>query len=69
MSKKFHLERKKDLSGISGCGAVAEGVIFEDGAVALHWKGDHPCTNIYNSIKDVEYIHGHGGCTIIVFDD
>ncbi|MCZ2224444.1 MAG: hypothetical protein LC122_12545 [Chitinophagales bacterium] len=68
--RRFHLERIKDISGISGCGVVAEGVEFLDTRqVVLHWIGDHPCTNIYQSIEDVKYIHGHGGSTIVVFDD
>jgi len=69
MSKRFHLERETDISGISGCGNIAEGVVFEDGQAVLHWRGEHSCTNIYNSLKDIEYIHGHNGCTKIVFDD
>ena len=69
MTRRFHLERKKDISGISGCGFVAEGVVFDDGQAVLHWKGEHSCTNVYKSIKDIEYIHGHGGSTVIVFDD
>jgi len=69
MSKRFHLEREKDISGISGCGCIAEGVVFEDGEAVLHWKGDHACTNVYKSIQDVEHIHGHNGCTKVVFDD
>lgn len=69
MSKRFHLERQQDISGISGCGLVAEGVIFEDGQAVLHWRGEHSCTNVYRSIEDVEFIHGHNGSTKIVLDD
>lgn len=69
MSKRFHLERKQDVSGISGIGAVAEGVVFEDGQAVLHWKGEHCCTNVYKSIDDIVFVHGHGGSTIIIFDD
>lgn len=67
--RRFHFMRLEDASGVSGCGAVAEGVIFSDGRVALEWFGEHASTNLYNSIADVEYIHGHGGRTQIVFDD
>lgn len=67
--RRFHFMRLEDASGVSGCGTVAEGVIFSDGRVALEWYGEHASTNLYNSIEDVEYIHGHGGCTKIVFDD
>jgi hypothetical protein len=69
MLKRFHFERNKDVSGTSGCGIVAEGVIFTNGHVALTWLSDHPSINLYDSIEDVELIHGHQGCTHIVYDD
>jgi hypothetical protein len=67
--RRFHFERLKDASGVSGCGRVAEGVIFSDGKVALEWLSAHASTAIYDSIADVELIHGHEGSTKIVFDD
>jgi len=67
--RRFHFERLEDASGVSGCGKVAEGVIFSDGRVALEWLSDHASTNLYNSIEDVEHIHGHSGRTKIVFED
>lgn len=67
--RRFHFERLEDASGVSGCGKVAEGVIFSDGRVAVEWLSDHASTNLYNSIADVEFIHGHGGRTRIVYDD
>jgi hypothetical protein len=67
--RRFHLERAKDISGVSGCGAVAFGVMFDDGQIALHWEGAHSSINIYRSLEDVEFIHSHGDCTKIVWDD
>lgn len=68
--RKFHFERFEDASGISGAGRVAEGCLFTDtGEVVVHWLGEHSSLNIYHSIDDVEYIHGHEGRTKIVFDD
>jgi len=61
--------RLEDASGVSGCGIVAEGVVFSNGKVALEWFGEHSSTNVYDNLADVEYIHGHGGRTRIVFDD
>ena len=69
MLKRFHLERAKDISGVSGCGIVACGVMFDDGQIALHWEGQHSSINIYKSLSDLEFIHGHEGSTRIVFDD
>jgi hypothetical protein len=60
----------EDVSGTSGVGKVAEGCLFTDtGEVVVHWMGEHSCINIYHSICDVEYIHGHQGKTKIVFED
>jgi hypothetical protein len=67
--RRFHFIREKDASGISGVGKVAEGVIFSDGKVALEWFGEHSSTNLYKSLEDVEYIHGHAGMTKIIFED
>ena len=69
MLKRFHLERAKDMSGISGVGVVAFGVLFGDGKIALHWEGNHSSLNIYNSVDDLIYIHGHDGSTKIIWDD
>ena len=67
--RRFHFERTEDASGVSGCGRVAEGVIFSNGRVALEWLSNHASTALYDSLADVEYIHGHEGRTKIVFED
>lgn len=67
--RRFHFERREDASGVSGCGKVAEGIVFSDGRVAIEWLSACPSTNIYNSLEDVDRIHGHEGKTQIVFDD
>lgn len=70
MLKRFHLERLKDISGVSGCGRIAEGVLFTDTKeCVVHWLGEHACINIYRSLSDVEWVHGHSGSTRIVWDD
>lgn len=67
--RRFHFERVEDASGVSGCGVVAEGIVFSDGKVALEWFGTHSSTNLYSSLEDVQFIHGHQGKTRIIFDD
>ncbi len=68
--RRFHFERVEDASGVSGTGKVAEGCQFADtGEVVVHWLGSHSSINIYHSLEDVLYIHGHQGRTRIVFDD
>jgi hypothetical protein len=69
MMRRFHFFRLEDESGVSGCGIVAEGVVFSNGKVALEWLSSHASTAFYDSLSDVEYIHGHEGKTKIVFDD
>lgn len=69
MLRRFHLLRLEDVSGLSGCGIVAAGVVFHDGKVALEWCGSHSSINLYNNIEDVNYLHGHQGKTKIIFDD
>lgn len=64
----FHLLRLDDESGVSGIGWVAEGAVFSNGWVVLVWPTGTPSLNFYESIADVEAVHGHGGRTRIVFD-
>lgn len=65
--KLFQFHRTEDINGISGTGVVAEGVEFSDGHVAVRWLTPTPSTNIYDNIKQVEEIHGHGGRTKVVW--
>jgi hypothetical protein len=62
---KFYLRRIFDVTGTSGTGIIAEGVIFTDGTVAMRWKTETASTCIYNSINDVVKIHGHNGASIV----
>jgi hypothetical protein len=66
--KTFILYRDKDVSGVSGTGAVAEGVQFGDGVVVLRWRGEHASTVVWASIDDALAIHGHDGLTRVVWD-
>ncbi|MEV6283419.1 hypothetical protein [Kribbella sp. NPDC051770] len=68
-SRRFRLMRHEDVSGVSGTGAVAEGVQFTDGAVALRWYGDYPTTTVWDGIESVIAIHGHGGATEVEWLD
>lgn len=65
----FDLVRDTDISGISGTGKVAEGVIFSDGHAAIHWLGTWPTTTPHPSIASIKAVHGHGGATRIVLND
>ncbi|WP_028474102.1 hypothetical protein [Nocardioides alkalitolerans] len=68
--RRFELHRDQDVTGISGVGVVAEGVVFSDGTTVVRWiVGDHQSTVIWRGVESVEAIHGHGGATQIVWVD
>lgn len=67
--KSFKLQRFVDISGISGIGIIARGVIWDDGEVCLHWEcGPIHSTTIYHNLEEVRIIHGHDNSTIIILD-
>jgi len=66
--KTFHLNRIKDVSGISGTGIVANGVEFNDGKCVISWFGPIHSIEIFNSIHEIDAIHGHKGATLVVYD-
>ncbi|MFJ9890862.1 hypothetical protein ACIQRW_34130 [Streptomyces sp. NPDC091287] len=68
--RHFQLCRDTDVSGVSGTGHVADGVVFSDGHAAVHWLGRWPTTTPHpEGLASVEGVHGHGGATRIVFLD
>jgi hypothetical protein len=67
--RRFYLDRQEDATGISGTGKVAEGVEFSDGSCAVRWLTRVRSIVFYNSIADVDYIHGHNGATKITWQD
>ncbi|MFB6805427.1 hypothetical protein [Streptomyces sp. NPDC056387] len=68
-SRRFHLLRHADISGVSGTGIVADGVLWPDGTASLRWRGERPSTVHWDRIADAEAVHGHGGATEIVWTD
>jgi hypothetical protein len=63
----FRLFRLEDETGLSGTGAVAEGVQFSNGKVVVAWGGalSVPSVAVFDSIDEVKKVHGHGGKTRI----
>lgn len=69
-SRRFRLVRCEDISGVSGTGVVAHGVVFPDGTCALRWASAAlASTAVYGNLDTLEAIHGHGGATRIEFID
>lgn len=72
-ARRFHLVRDVDVSGVSGTGTVAVGVVFANGSaagrVAVHWLTNPRSTGLFGSAEDAAAIHGHGGSTRLAFLD
>ena len=65
----FQLNRKVDVSGVSGTGIVAHGVDFGAYTI-LYWIPEMTRLQvaglgIYHSVEEVELIHGHDGKTVV----
>lgn len=70
MPRRFHLQRTTDVTGVSGPGHVADGVLWPDGTASVRWVGERPSVVFWDvGFADAEYVHGHGGHTVIVWDD
>lgn len=63
----FTLERDTDVTGVSGTGTVADGVVWPDGTVSIRWRGDRPSTVVWESLEHAEHVHGHQGATRFVW--
>ncbi|MEV4241688.1 hypothetical protein AB0J47_41820 [Nocardia sp. NPDC049737] len=68
-ARLFHLVRDRDVTGFSGTGVVAEGVQWADGRVTIRWcvPGLPRTTTDADSVADIAVIHGHDGCTRVMF--
>jgi hypothetical protein len=66
----FTLVRHSDPSGVSGIGIIAWGVMFNDNKAIVRWRGETTGVQqicVFDSIYDIETVHGHGGETQVVF--
>ena len=65
---QFILRRHHDVTGISGTGIVADGVLFPaagKSVAVVRWRGDRGSTVVWDHIGHVKEIHGHDGNTVI----
>ena len=69
MTQRFGMYRREDVSGVSGVGHVADGVVFSDGTTVVRWLTQHRSTAVYASFEDAKTIHGHDGKTVFEFAD
>lgn len=67
--QRFNVNRKKDISGVSGTGLIAEGVRFHDNQVCVSWFGKHQIVEVCKDIETWLAVHGHNGATSIEWLD
>jgi len=67
--RRFRIDRVVDVTGVSGTGCVAQGIVFSDGTAVVRWLGESPTTTIHSSIESVEKIHLHGGASKLRWED
>ena len=67
--KRFLLNRHFDVSGTSGTGIVAEGVLLSNGKCVIQWLGQFSSLVVWDNIESCLYVNGHGGNTTIDWID
>jgi hypothetical protein len=70
--RAFYLDRIQDESGVSGTGAVATGAIMPSGRAVMEWitkKTPTGSLGVYDSIDDLEGVHGHNGKSKVRYFD
>ena len=67
--RTFHVYRDEDVSGVSGTGMIAEGVMFSSGRVFVNWLSMHKIVEMADSVAEWQAVHGHEGKTKILWDD
>lgn len=68
--RRFYLQRDTDITGISGTGRIADGVLWADGTVSLRWRSSTPKIDFADGgMATIESVHCHGGATRIVWVD
>jgi hypothetical protein len=57
--RRFMMNRKHDVSGVSGTGTVLEGVLFSTGVVVIHWLTPPPrgSISVFESLEQFLSIH------------
>ena len=69
-ARRFQLQRDTDVTGVSGTGVVADGVLWPDGTASVRWRSDHPSIVFWDrGWESVQHVHGHNGLSRIVWVD
>jgi len=67
--RAFYLVRTEDVSGVSGTGIVAYGVVLPSGRAVMEWNSRWQTLTIFTSLDQVQKIHGHQGRTQVRLGD
>ena len=67
--RRFVIDRRRDPTGVSGTGTVAQGMVFHTGQVVVCWFGAHATVTVHPSIESVRAVHLHGGDSAIRWID
>jgi len=68
--RRFYLRRNVDVTGASGTGVVAHGVMWPDGTASVRWATERKSIVFWDGgFEDTEAVHGPGGATQLVFID
>lgn len=68
--RRFALVRDVDVTGTSGTGVVALGVVLPDGHAAMRWVvGEYQSTVTWESVEAIDTVHGHEGRTRLVWEE
>jgi hypothetical protein len=68
--RRFVLRRNVDVSGVSGTGVVAEGIVWTDGTATVRWFGMYgTCVFHDKGLDSILHIHGHDGKTLVEYLD
>lgn len=69
-ARRFVLRRANDVTGISGTGDVADGVVWPDGTASVRWRGEHPSVAFWDRGRvSIEFINGHVNASTLEFHD
>jgi hypothetical protein len=67
--RRFYIQRDVDVTGASGTGRVADGVLWSDGSASVRWRGEHASVVFWDRFESALWVHLHGGASRIVWLD
>lgn len=55
--RMFYIERKLDVTGISGVGRVLDGVVFHTGQVVVCWRSEYSSITTFPTWNAFDAVH------------